>query len=109
MLYEVITAVFKAVADAELGDRRGELFGEALGERVVNARLHVEAVGAHAGLPGIALLRGERAGHRGLDVGIVEHDERRVAAQFHRDLLHGRGALPDQDFPDLGGAGEGEP
>jgi len=39
---------------------------------------------ALAGLPGIPILQGDRPFHRHLDIGIVEDDERRVAAQFHR-------------------------
>ena len=56
--------------------------GEALGEGVVDAVLHQDAVGADAGLAGIPIFRGDRALDRGLDIGVVEDDERRVAAQF---------------------------
>ena len=79
-----------------------------LRERVVDAVLHQDAVGADAGLAGIAVLRGDRALDRHLDVGVVEHDERRVAAEFQRDLLDRRGALLHQQFADLGRAGEGQ-
>ena len=58
-----------------------------LGESVVDAGLDVEAVGADAGLAGVAELGGDRALDRAVEVGVVEDDERRVAAQLHRDLL----------------------
>ena len=44
----------------------------------------------------------------GIEVGVVEDDEGRVAAQFQRDLLHRAGALRHQQLADLGRAGEGE-
>ena len=62
----------------QLADRLREL----LREGVVDAVLHQEAVGADAGLSGIAVLRGDRAFDRRIQVRIVEHDERRVAAQL---------------------------
>ena len=74
-------AALEAVADLELADRRREL----VGERVVDAVLHVEAVGADAGLAGVAELGGDRAFDRRVEVGVVEDDERRVAAELQRD------------------------
>jgi len=43
-----------------------------------------------------------------VDVGVVEHDEGRVAAQFQRQLLDGGCALRHQDAAHFGGAGEGQ-
>ena len=60
------------------------LVGEPRGERVVHGVLHVDAVGAHAGLAVVAVLGGERALDRGIEVGVVEDDERRVAAELAR-------------------------
>jgi hypothetical protein len=57
------------------------------GEGVVHAVLHQQPVGADAGLAGVAVLRGDRALDRGVEVGVVEDDERRVAAELERDLL----------------------
>ena len=70
-----------------------------LGELVVDRRLHQEPVGADAGLSGVAILRDDRALDRRIEIGIVEHDERRVAAELERHLLDGAGALRHQQLP----------
>ncbi len=44
----------------------------------------VEAVGGGAGLAHVAHLGDHRAFDRSIDVGVVEHDEGRVAAELHR-------------------------
>ena len=76
-------------------------------EVVVDAVLHVDAVGADAGLAHVAELRDHRALDRGIEIGVVEDDERRVAAELEADLLHRRGRLAHQQLADLGRAGEG--
>ena len=48
--------------------------------------MHVETVGRRAGFAHIAHLGDHGAFNGRIDVGILEHDERRVAAQFHRGL-----------------------
>ena len=57
-------------------------------EVAVHTLLHQKPGGRHADLTGIAKL----TGHHGLgsqsDVGIVEHNHRRVTAQFHGHALH---------------------
>src|SRR5581483_514392 len=73
--------------------------GEPLGKGVVDSVLHQDAVGADAGLPGIAVFRGDRALDRHLDIGVVEDDERGVAAEFERDLLDRAGALLISSLP----------
>ena len=75
---------------------------ELLHELVVHRVLHVYAVGAYAGLAGIAVLADDGALHGGLDVGVVKHDERCVAAQFHGYFFHRGGALADQLFAHAG-------
>jgi ParB family chromosome partitioning protein len=67
------------------------------GERIVNAVLDVEAVRADAGLAAVAVLGDDRAFHGRIDVGIVEDDERRIAAEFERQALDGRRRLSHQD------------
>ncbi|MNK46889.1 hypothetical protein D3C87_656840 [compost metagenome] len=91
-------AVGEAVADLHGVD----LGHQALGDFLVDAGLHVDAVGAHAGLAGIAVLRGQDAVDRAVQVGVVEHDEGRVAAQFQRQLLDGGRALLHQRAADFG-------
>ena len=71
----LVDAGLGAVADAERGDRAGELVYEC----VVDLVLREQAVGADAGLPHVAELRSERAFDRGVEIGVVEDDERRVA------------------------------
>ena len=58
--------------------------------------------------PRVAELAEQRAGDRLVEVGVVEDDERRVAAELERDLLHLPRALRHQELPDLGRAGEAE-
>ena len=94
----------EAVADGEGGHRLGQFLHEA----VVDAGLHVDAVGADAGLAGVAELGDHRTGDGGVQIGIVEDDEGGVAAQLHRHFLDGVGALGQQGAADFGGAGEGE-
>ncbi len=94
----------EAVAHAQLAHR----FDQLRDERVVHAFLHQQAIGADAGLAGVAVLRGDRALHGGVEVGVVEHDERRVAAELQRNLLERAGALLHQLLADLGRAREGE-
>ena len=102
----------RALGDALLGAvadlHRLDLGGELVDEGVVNAVLHVDAVGADAGLAHVAIFRHHGAVDRGVDVGIVEHDERRVAAQFHAGLLDGGRAHGQKLGADLGRAGEGQ-
>jgi hypothetical protein len=56
----------------------------------------VEAVGGGAGLPAAAELRDHRAVDRGVEVRVLEDDERRVAPQLHRGVQDAVGALPQQ-------------
>ena len=81
---------------------------EPAGELVVNAVLHVDAVGADARLPGVAELRCDHFPHGGIDVRIVEHQERRVPAELERHPLHGPRRLRREQHADLGAAGERE-
>ena len=45
---------------------------------------------------------------RGVEIGVVENDEGRVAAELHGELLQRPGALRHQKLADLGRTGEGE-
>src|SRR5687767_1264265 len=70
------------VAHAQLFYTGGETFSE----RVIHARLHEYAIGADAGLAGSPELRMHRTFHGGIEISVVEHDERRIAAQFEAQL-----------------------
>ena len=94
----------QAVGHLELQDGGGE-FG---GEGVIDAFLNQQAIDADAGLAGIAVFRGHRAGDRRVEIGILEDDERRVAAEFHRNLLDRGGTLGHQHLADFGGPGESD-
>ena len=79
-----------------------------LEELVVDAVLDEDPVRGDAGLAGVAVLAEDRARDRLVDVGVVEDDERRVAAELERDLLQPGRALGHQQLPDLIRAGEAE-
>ena len=86
----------------------GDAIRELGGEGIVDAVLHQDAVRADAGLAHIAELGGNRAFDRLVEIGIVENDERRIAAKFERNLLHrGRGLL-HQNLAHAGRSGEGD-
>ncbi len=91
-------AALEAVAHLD----RFRLRRQLLDESVVDAFLDVDAVGADAGLSGIAVLAGNGAFDGARDVGVIEDDERRVATQLERELLDRRRALLHQDAPDFG-------
>src|SRR3546814_4652300 len=56
-----------------------DLFGgQALDQVFIDTRLDVDAVGAHAGLAGVAILRGQDAIDGTIEIGVVEHNERRI-------------------------------
>ena len=97
-----------AVVEAVAHLQRLHLRGELLGERVVHLLVHVEAVGRGAGLAHVAHLGDHGALDRGVDVGVLEDDERRVAAELHRRLDDVVGGAVQELAADLGRAGEGD-
>ena len=97
-------AVFQTVADLEFGHGHFQF----LGERVVDRILNVQAVGADAGLAVVAVLGNDRAFDGLIQVRVVEHDERRVAAQLQGHFLDVLGAFGHQLTTDFGRAGEGQ-
>ena len=97
-------AVLQAVANAQFFHRLLQL----LGETVIHPVLDVQAVGADAGLPGVAELRRQRPLDGFIEVGIVKDDKRRVAAQLQGDFFDVFRALLHQLAANLGRAGKGE-
>src|SRR5690606_29471610 len=99
-----LRVVLEPVADLHAGSD----FRETLREAIVDAALNEYAVRAYAGLPRVSILGGDGARDRGLDIGIVEHDKRRVAAELERELLQRGCALFHQRLADGRGAGEAQ-
>ena len=85
--------------------RRGAL-GELVDESVGDLGVDDDPLGRHADLPGV----GEGAEHRGVDrrveIGVVEHDQRRLAAQLEQHRLQMLGRQLRDHLADPGGAGE---
>ena len=75
---------------------------------VVDPLLGVDAAGGGAILPGVVEAEGADAGHHLLEVGIIQHDHRCLAAQLHVGALHGLGGNLDQLLAGGNGAGEGD-
>ena len=80
--------------------------GELSRKRVIDARLDQDAVGADAGLPAIAEFGGDCPFDRQIDIGIVEHDERRIAAQLEAEPLDAVRRPLHKQRADAGGSGE---
>ena len=78
------------------------------GKGVIYGSLHINPVGGHTGLSGVAIFGLHQTLGGGIQIGIIEDDERRIATQFQREFFDGVGALAHQDAADLGGAGERE-
>ena len=77
-------------------------------ERLGHLALHVEPVGRRARLAAVAELGLHGAFDGGVEVGVGEDQERRVATEFHRHPQYLLGALLDQLATDRGRSGEGE-
>ena len=71
-----------AEAAPEARDRQAEALAKAgrFDEAIVDARLHVDPVGADAGLTAVPVLRRDCALHRGIEVRIVEYQRRCMAS-----------------------------
>ena len=69
----------QSVSDLE----RAHCVGKFVSKGVEHAVLHKDTVGADAGLTHVAELGEHRAPHRRINIGVIEHDERRVSAELH--------------------------
>ena len=78
------------VRAVQLGDRGGLVgaFDQPFDEAVVQAALDEDARAVRADLAGGIEVAEDRATDRVLDVGIVEDQDRRLAAKLHRHMLH---------------------
>ena len=97
-------AVFEPVADPHRAHAPRQLCGE----RIMDARVDIEAIGGGAGLADIAHLGDHRAIDRGIDIGVGADDEGRIAAEFHRRRDDTVGGAVQQLAADFGRAGEGD-
>ena len=75
-------------------------------ELIVHTLLHQHTRRRHADLAGIAILRRCQQAACGIHIGIVEHDRRCVAAEFHRHALHVRARDGRKLLAHGGGTGE---
>ena len=76
--------------------------------RLGDAFLHEQA---RAGAADLALVEPDGVDHaldRAVEIGVVEDDEGRLAAELQRQLLAGAGGRLADDAADLGRAGEGD-
>ena len=78
-----VDALVETVADLQLLRARHELIDELL----VHALLHDDAAGRGAALSGRAERSPQRAFQREIEIGVVEHDHRILAAEFQRAVL----------------------
>src|SRR3546814_547431 len=76
------------------------------GEGVVNAILYEDPIGTHARLARIPKLGSNGSGNSRVQVRVVEHDERRVAAKFARQAFHGFSTICHQALANRCGTGE---
>ena len=99
---EPSTTCAARIAGRQRRARLASFVDEGVGDRLVDD----QPLGRHADLA----LVGEGAEHRGVDrrveVGVVEHDERRLAAELEQDRLQVLGAQLGDLLADPRGAGE---
>ena len=86
----------------------GDVVEQVGGKGIHHAVLHQKAVGADAGLPGIAKLAAHGHGHGLVHVGIVKNNKGGVAAQFHAKALERCPALGCQLQAHSRGAGKAQ-
>src|SRR5690606_3573560 len=74
----------------------------------MDAALHKYPVGTNAGLSTVAELARHQAGHREIEIRVVEYDKRGVAPQFEAQSLTRGGAPLRKKPPHRRRAGEGQ-
>src|SRR5471030_3185135 len=76
-------AALQSIAHRELPNSRTQLGGKF----VIHPIMNIEPVRTHASLSAVAILRRNSAFDRGVNIGVVENDKWRIAAQFQRHFL----------------------
>ena len=99
-----LNARFKAVTYLQAAYFGSKFFNKV----VVNTILHVNAVGAHACLARVAVFAGHGTVNGRVDVGIVKHNKRCIAAQLQRHFFNRGCALRHQNSPHLCRAGKAD-
>ena len=99
-----IDITIDAVTHGHLVNTLGQFFTEGVGHLF----MHEDAVGTDAGLATTAELVGDQVIGGGIQVGVVEDDERCVTAQFQRQFLNLLGGVDDQFPADFGGTGKAQ-
>ena len=94
----------QAVSEIEFTHPFDEFVGELFDQRVG----HIQPIRRSAGLATVAHLGQHRAIDGGIHIGVVEHHERGVAAEFHRGAQQLLRRLLHQGLADAGRAREGE-
>ena len=97
-------AFIRASTDLHLRDTAGEFCCK----RIVDAGLYENPIGTDAGLAAIAELRRNRPLDRQVEVGIVEDNERRIAAKLEAEPLDTVGGTPHQKRAYAGRTGKGD-
>ena len=86
------------IADRQRRYALGQLCSEGIG----HGALDDHALGRHADLPGIGVGAEHGGIDRGVDIGIGEHDQGRLAAEFEQHRLQVFRRQLRQDAPDPG-------
>ena len=87
-----IHVAVNAVTDGHFVDPLGKFFTKGIGHFL----MHEDPVGTDTGLATTTELVGDEVVRRGVQIGVVEDDERRVATQFQGQFLDLLGGVDDQ-------------
>ena len=88
----------KTVADFH----RSRFFGKTFGKFIIDAVLHKNPVCTNTSLSGIAVFRQHRAFNSDIKIGIIKHQQWRIAAKLKAHLLDRIGTLAHQNAANFG-------
>ncbi len=97
-------AILSTIANLQSFCRCSQFFSKS----IIDTSLHIDAVSTNAGLTIVAIFGNHRTLYRGIQIRIVEDDERRVATQFKAHFLDAVRTLAHQDLPHTSGTGESD-
>lgn len=87
---------------------RGDPIAQSTSELFPDRIVYEQSIGGSTGFTTVTHLGGHRTVDCGVDVGVIEDDERGIAAKFHGALQYLICGLFDDLLPDGGGSGEGD-